>query len=162
MSIVWSTQCTVMHKSDFSIHILLLSNWPVTSTVIVFAVMPGIGDTFPVLALQVYSPASDSCTSLSERMDRVMFPSSLVVITLWSVRFCRAMPSLSQITSGGREPLASHASSNWEVNSSSDSVEFTDSLPMSVIAMTFGLTTEQGWIAWYNRYRQMQYYIMML
>ena len=76
----------------------------------VHAVVPGMGDTFPLLAMQVYSPASDSCTSVSLSVERVTFPSSLsgpplVVITRWSVTFgSRTMPSFSQVTSGGEDP----------------------------------------------------------
>ena len=120
----------------------------------VHAVVPGMGDTFPLLALQVYSPASDSCTSVSVSVERVTFPSSLsgpplVVITRWSVTFgSRTMPFLSQVTSGGEDPLASHVSSTSRVNSSNDRTSPWDKLWTSepsalyVILAMFGLTVK--------------------
>ena len=53
---------------------LKINNSLVTANMNVHDVVPGMGDTFPLVALHVYSPASDSCTSASLSMDCVAPP----------------------------------------------------------------------------------------
>ena len=88
----------------------------------VHAVVPGMGDTFPLVALHVYSPASDGCTSVSLSMDCVTLPitPNCPVMVLLFVMFCRTIPFLSQTMSGGGEPTASQVSSSWGVDSTND------------------------------------------
>ena len=80
-------------------------NSPFTLNTNDHAVKPGIGETPPLLALQVYSPASDTCTTERMSVVRVMLPRSpndlpSTVMILLSVRFCSTMPSFSQSISG--------------------------------------------------------------
>ena len=83
---------------------------PLTLNLNVHAVVPEMGETLPLIALQVYSPASDSCTSERLRVDRVMVPSSpsdppsSTVMFLLPGMFCRATPLFSQAISGGGVP----------------------------------------------------------
>ena len=134
---------------QFQVLYIVNHDSPLTSNWNVHAVMPGMGETFPVLALHVYSPASESSTSERLSMDCVVFPTSpigppsLFIMTLLSVRFCKIMPFLSQTTSGGGEPSAAHVSSRLGVNSVSNNVPPWNSVePFTplVTPVMFGLT----------------------
>ena len=126
---------------------LKINNSLVTANMNVHAVVPGMGDTFPLVALHAYSPASDSCKSDRLRMDCVALPitPSCPVMVLLFVMFCRTIPSLSQTMSGGGEPTASQVSSNWGVDSTNDRtapLKSADREPFSllVILMILALT----------------------